>query len=194
MSTSNRGGAEDLATRFQVSIARHTIETSGIRLLLSEEQKATSGVGALWRPDPSPAILAGVAYGPVNMIVRLDPHLRPLDIEYEDAVVVPVEVTGPISFFGELETPGVDVPVFHLPDGRHVIQVSSTGADLNYDLTVTEASQTITVELLHEVNPEPRCLMVQSRAAASFAGSARDSFAGQKSARPSRGPGAVASS
>lgn len=178
MSTlNNEGNRDNSETRFQVVVSRHSIETTGIRLTLTNEQKANSGIAALWRPDPTPALLTGVAYGPVNLVIRLHPdHLRTPEPQYEDAVIAPVEVTGPISFYGELQTPTVDVPEFHLPLGHHLLQVSSTGADINYDLGVTEASQTITVTLLQSADREPRSLAMGSRAGESFVHSAKNAY------------------
>ena len=63
-------------------------------------------------------------------------------------VVILVEVTGPVSFHGELQTPGVDVPQLEVPLGRYLTRVSSLGADRDYDLAVTSPSQTFLVDFL----------------------------------------------
>jgi hypothetical protein len=174
MSTSN--SLDAAGSQFVVTASRHTIETSGIALMITHKEKSESGVGAIWRADPTPALLAGVAYGPVNMTFRLrmDQSLNHV-LECEDAVVVPVKIYGSVSFFGEAEIPGVDVPVFHVPEGSYQLCVSSSGADLNYDLAVTQPSQTFHIELWPSSESEPRVLALGSRTAISYARLARAS-------------------
>lgn len=141
----------------------HRLELVGITVLSSASELSKAGVGGCLQAFPTPALITGVAMGPVAVGVSTGP---PAAIEeWEDVIEVPVLLEGDSTVIGGTQIAGVDVPWLGVPPGRHCMRVLSRGGDENYDLAVTEASQTIRIELVPFTGIEPRVLRLTSKRA-----------------------------
>lgn len=153
MSKLNSEPASQSSDKWFVAVAeRHRIEIHGMTFLVTQSEAGPPNLDTIVQHWPTPALLSGVSYGPVNFDVRLVgiEDFQPDAATPEESSWVSCEIIGPVAFAGASQTPGIDVPEFHLPSGRYSIRITSVGADANHDLAVDHASQTITVEFVRD--------------------------------------------
>lgn len=125
---------------------------------------AGAGVECLYTGVPTPALITGVMMGPVDMEVRvLDVAPQPPASEWEDVVELPVELEQNATIAGATQIPGLDTPWLGVDAGDYTMRVSSRGADVNYDLAVDRASQSIAVELWRATSRLPHVHRCRSR-------------------------------
>ncbi|WP_230091246.1 transposase [Rhodococcus sp. AQ5-07] len=102
-------------------------------------------------------IMTGIAYGPASLAIEVLDHepgeLDPSSVEWEVVEEATVKISKPVRAIttdGELLPDFAKVPI---AKGMHTFRVSAQGRDLNWDLTVTEPTESYLVQVWKVTQP-----------------------------------------
>ncbi|WP_067694742.1 transposase [Nocardia jejuensis] len=113
-------------------------------------------------------VMTGVAYGPVSVTVEVL-TTKPNGLSAVDAWQVIEEATIQVSKPFRVLTLGGDVardfPTLSIQKGLNTVRVSATGRDMNWDLTVTEPTESYLVQIWKVTKPAAMCRIHKSDAA-----------------------------